>query len=105
MELSFHINLLERKSSGQPRFRTIQACPRDLPSVLRLDCSNPWGGSPHVRHETARVHHGAARRSGGQIATHAPSSLQNIRLSSDAANPLTAEAAMAAFAKFWRGES
>jgi hypothetical protein len=25
MELSFHINLLERKSSGQPRFRTSQA--------------------------------------------------------------------------------
>ena len=40
-----------------------------------------------------------------KIATHAPSSLQTIRLSSDAANPLTGEAAMAAFAKFWRGES
>src|SRR3984893_11399632 len=66
--------------SNPPRFRTIQVCPKDLPGTLRQAerainrASGPVattpddrGGSPHVRHEAARVHY-APRRGGGRLA-------------------------------------
>src|SRR5689334_6551866 len=60
-----------------PRFRTIQVWPKDLPAALQQAehavnrASGPVattpddrGGSPHVRHEAARVHHAPRRRGG-----------------------------------------
>jgi hypothetical protein len=71
-----------------PRLRTIQDCPKDLPTLLRQAVraanrlrrgrrflvvmtgsvgATQWGRKPHVRHEATRVHHPAGR-CGGDVA-------------------------------------
>src|SRR5262249_2956537 len=68
------------RGQGRPRFRTIQVCLKDLPTVLRQAeraANRPQGPSPagshsrrgmasgrkpDVRHEAAGVHHAAGRR-------------------------------------------
>src|SRR5258707_13560262 len=75
------LTLTAREGPAAPRFRTIQVWPKDLPAALRqaeravnrasgpvATTPNDRGGSPHVRHETPRVHPASRRRGGGVAA-------------------------------------
>jgi hypothetical protein len=65
---------------GRQRFRSIQACRKDLPAALwqaevpasGLSVVTPDGEGHHVRHKTAPIHH-AARRRGGCVAARGAS--------------------------------
>src|SRR5260221_5947387 len=71
------LTLTAREGPAAPRFRTIQVWPKDLPAALRQAeravnrasgavamTPDDRGGSPHVRHETPRVHNASWRRGG-----------------------------------------